>query len=66
MDNNIKRRIRKDEVLHKTGYSAATLNDRVREGRFPHPTYEGHIPYWLESEVDRFIDEFFATDEDAA
>jgi len=62
----MKRRIRKDEVLHKTGYSPATLNERIREGRFPTPTYEGTIPYWLEADVDRFIDRFFNQDEAAA
>jgi len=56
----MKRRIRKATVLDKTGYSPSTLNERVNDGSFPSPTYEKHIPYWLESDVDEFIDQFFS------
>jgi len=55
----MKRRIRKSEVLEKTGWSASTLNQRIADNRFPKPTYEGHIPFWLEEDVDGFIDDFF-------
>lgn len=58
--STMKRRIRKKTVLDKTGWSASTLNERIAEGRFPKPTYEATIPYWLESQVDEFIDKFFA------
>jgi predicted DNA-binding transcriptional regulator AlpA len=61
----MKRRIRKVAVLNKVGYSAATLNQRIADGDFPAPTYERNIPYWLESEVDTFIDRFFSADQDS-
>lgn len=60
----MKRRIRKVTVLEKMGWSASTLNDRIADGKFPKPTYEGTIPYWLETEVDAFIDQFFAVEDD--
>jgi len=56
----MKRRIRKITVQEKTGWSASTLNQRIADGLFPKPTYEGTIPYWLEADVDDFIDDFFA------
>jgi predicted DNA-binding transcriptional regulator AlpA len=55
----MKRRIRKSEVLEKMGWSASTLNQRVADGEFIKPIYEGIIPYWMEEEVDTFIDKFF-------
>ena len=55
----MKRRIRKCEILEKMGWSASTLNQRVADGEFIKPTYEGIIPYWMEEEVDTYIDKFF-------
>jgi hypothetical protein len=58
----MKRRLRKIVVLEKMGWSASTLNQRVAEDKFIKPTYEGIIPFWLEEEVDVFIDQFFKRD----
>ena len=58
-NNEMKRRIRKQEVITKTGWSSSTLRERINDDIFPQPTYEGIIPYWLESDVDEFIEQFF-------
>ena len=42
------------------GWSKSTLNQRVVDGEFIKPTYEGRTPYWLSSEVENHIEKFFA------
>ena len=55
-------RLRKKEVMSRVGWGKSKLNQMVSDGKFPAPTYEGFIPYWLESDVDNFIAEFFKQD----
>lgn len=40
------RRLRKAAVCKLTGWSRATLERRIRAGRFPAPERDGSIAYW--------------------
>jgi len=60
----MKTRLRKKDVMLKMNWSASTLNLRVSTGRFIKPTYEGKTPFWLASDVDQAIDQFFAREDD--
>lgn len=38
-------------VLAVAGFSAMTLNNRIKDGRFPPPKYDGTRRWWSSSEV---------------
>ena len=38
-------------VLAVAGFSAMTLNNRIKDGRFPPPKYDGARRWWSSSEV---------------
>ena len=38
-------------VLAVAGFSAMTLNNRIKQGRFPAPKYDGPRRWWKSSEV---------------
>ena len=54
-----KRIIKQPKVLDKTGWSASTLWEKVRQRRFPGPVKmdpDGRASGWVEDEVDAEID----------
>jgi hypothetical protein len=60
----MKKRLRKKDVQEIMRWSASTLNERVATGRFIKPTYEGKTPFWLSTDVDQAIDQFFSPEDD--
>lgn len=58
------RRMRQAEVLSVMGWSLSTLNERIRDGRFIKPVYEGKTPFWYAPEVEKFVMDFFGVDQD--
>ena len=55
----MKTRLRKKDVCKIMHWSASTLNLRVSSGSFIKPTYEGKTPYWLSTDVEQVVTEFF-------
>ncbi len=56
--NQIKRTIRRPELLAKTGLSKTSIYNLEREGKFPrHFMLTPRCAVWLESEVDSWLDE---------
>ena len=57
--------LRLPEVLARTGLSRSTIYVRVDQGRFPKPVSLGaRAVGWIESEVDRWIQERIAESRD--
>lgn len=52
-------RHKRSDVAKRMGWSTSTLRDRLKEDAFIKPTYEGRTPYWLSTDVDVFIQNFF-------
>jgi prophage regulatory protein len=53
-----KRLMRMPEVISKTGLRKSVIYKKIRLGEFPEPVrISAKVSTWLESEVDRFIDE---------
>lgn len=55
----IPRRLRKHEILDITGWRPSTLNEKVKDGFFPAPVYEGKIPFWDSRVVEKWVNDFF-------
>ena len=55
----MKTRLRKKDVCAIMHWSASTLNLRVSSGSFIKPTYEGKTPYWLSTDVEQVVIQFF-------
>ena len=53
------KRLRRKEVAQVVGWSLSTLRDKLYAGQFIEPTYEGKIPFWLSTDVEQWINEFF-------
>lgn len=53
------KRLRRKEVAEIMGWSTSTLRDKRYAKEFIEPTYEGKIPYWLSTDVEKYIKHFF-------
>ena len=52
-----KKLLRLKHVLAKVPFSKSHLHVLIRENKFPKPTKIGRNSFWLESLVDKYIDE---------
>ena len=52
-----KRLLRFKQVLNKVPFSKAHLYALIRDGKFPKQTKLGRNSFWLESEIDQWIDD---------
>jgi prophage regulatory protein len=53
----VRRALRKPAVLEATGFSHATLYDRIAKGKFPRPVKldpDGRISIWWADEIEAF------------
>jgi predicted DNA-binding transcriptional regulator AlpA len=47
--------ISKAEVVTRVGRSFPTIWKMIQRGEFPHPRRVGNSPFWLEAEIDNWI-----------
>jgi prophage regulatory protein len=52
-----KKLLRLKQVLSKVPFSKSHLHVLMREDKFPKPTKIGRNSFWLESSIDKYIDE---------
>ena len=61
-----KKLLRFKQVLNKVPFSKAHLYSLIRDGKFPKQTKLGRNSFWLESDVDQWIDEVISKSKVAA